>query len=126
MNHLAARVRRGVVWLAVFGCLAVPGSALAVDPLAGEEIIERIAGNTIAGHGADGESFLEYYAEGEEVRAGDHTGIWFVNGDEFCISVGRGVTCHEVSIGAQNFVVLSRDGELRRTGILIEGNPNDF
>ncbi len=126
MNDLVAILRRGMVSLAVCGGMAAPGSVLAVEPLAGSEIVERIAGNTIVGHTADGEYFLEYYAEDEEVRADGHTGIWFVNGDEFCLSFGRGVACHEVTIGAQNFVVLSRAGELRRTGILIEGNPNEL
>lgn len=106
------------------GLLALP--ALAADPLSGEAIRTLVSGNTVEGSMVDSGRYAEFYAEDGTIRGEGYTGSWTVEADTMCFKYGDDpADCWSVG-GGSDEVLWMKDGEVRGTGAVRPGNPNEF
>jgi len=102
---------------------AEPGSAMAK----GEQIRERISGNTVSGTMDPESTYTEYYAPDGTIHGASYQAKWNIDGDRMCFNYDEApqADCYAVKIDG-NAVEWHLDGETQGKGTIVEGNPNNF
>jgi hypothetical protein len=104
------------------GADAAPADATA----SGEEIAAALAGNTVKGSMKESGAYQEFYSPDGEIKGEDFSGKWRIDGDSMCITYdGDPETCWQLKLDGGDVTWLT-DGEEEGTGVIVEGNPNEF
>lgn len=105
------------------------GGGAASATASGEEIAAALAGNTVKGSMTESGAYEEFYAPDGLVKGEDFSGTWRIDGDSMCIKYDNdddnSETCWQVKLDGGEVTWLN-DGEEQGTGVIVEGNPNEF
>ncbi len=93
----------------------------------GQQIRDRIIGNTVAGTMSPDSTYTEFYAADGTIRGASYTAKWTVDGDKMCFNYDEApqADCYAVMIDG-NAVEWHLDGETQGKGTIQKGNPNNF
>lgn len=113
------------VGLVAAACMALSLTATAGELAKGDQISDTVSGKTYQGSMLK-DSFVEYYDADGTIRGGDYKGTWRVTENAMCFTYGDNPEkCWGLEINGPA-VTLYKDGKVDGTGILIDGNPNNF
>ncbi|MFM8746549.1 MAG: hypothetical protein ACKOED_07785 [Aestuariivirga sp.] len=102
------------------------GGGAASATASGEEIAAALAGNTVKGSMTESGAYEEFYAPDGAIKGEDFSGTWRIDGDSICIKYDDDPeACWEVKLDGGEVTWLD-DGEEQGTGVIVEGNPNEF
>jgi len=97
------------------------------DMADGQQIKDRIIGNTVAGTMSPDSTYTEYYADDGTIKGASYTAKWTIDGDTLCFNYDEApqADCYAVMIDG-NAVEWHLDGETQGKGTIQKGNPNNF
>ncbi|MGH6931403.1 MAG: hypothetical protein ACREEE_03100 [Dongiaceae bacterium] len=100
--------------------------AAAGERLTGDQITAQIAGKTVTGAMESSGEYAEYYQADGMIKGKDYIGKWSVEGDSMCFQYGADPkSCWQVAVDGDRIEWLM-DGKVAGTGIIVDGNPNNF
>jgi hypothetical protein len=106
--------------------LTVAFSAVAAEPLAGEQIRALVSGKTVDGTMTDTGRYAEFYAADGQIRGKDYVGVWTIEGDAMCfVYPDVEKACWQVGV-SDGEIQWIRDGVVLGVGAATEGNVNGF
>ena len=112
-------------WFALLALsLWLPASQASED-LSAEDIAAAVGDRTYQGSMTD-DAFSEYYATDGTLRGRNYAGTWRAEDGALCFTYGEGdEECWDVLLNGPS-MTLVKNGEVDGSGMLIDGNPNDF
>jgi hypothetical protein len=121
------RTARRALAVAVIGAfMSGIGGALAGEILTGDQITQLLSGKTVTGAMESGGDYAEFYQADGTIKGKDYTGSWSVEGDSMCFQYGSDPKdCWQVGADGDN-VEWIKDGMVEGTGLIVDGNPNNF
>ncbi|MBX6322096.1 MAG: hypothetical protein IRY94_09740 [Rhodospirillaceae bacterium] len=121
---------RGAAGVAVMVLAAWCQAAAAGQVLSGDQIRQRLIGNTVSGmlDASEGgpSPYAEYYDPDGTIRGDGYTGRWTIEGDTICLSFEDSPrACWQVSAEGDDIEWIL-DGRVEGNGKVTPGNPNRF
>lgn len=93
----------------------------------GQQIKDRIIGNTVSGTMDPESTYTEFYADDGTIHGASYQAKWSIDGDQLCFNYDEAPQpdCYAVKIDG-NAVEWHLDGEMQGKGTIAQGNPNNF
>lgn len=107
------------------GLFVVMCASAFAGSLSGADIAKAVSDRTYQGSMTDN-AFAEYYAADGTIRGKDYTGKWRTEDDTMCFQYGDSAEkCWNVLMNGPS-LTLVKEGEVDGSGMLVDGNPQNF
>jgi len=123
---------RSSILAAILCGLTVSATAQAQSPLSGDEVRDRIAGNTLMITTSNLKPASGFFESDGSVRGKvdqeEFTGSWEIKGDKLCfdLSINEYDICRTVVERGPNLDLFSEEGEPAGRIVIKDGNPDGF
>lgn len=105
--------------------LALFANASFAENIGADDIARAVSDKTYQGSMTDS-AFAEYYGADGSIRGKDYSGKWRTEDNRMCFQYGDSEeNCWDVSINGPALTLI-KDGKVDGSGMLVNGNPQQF